>query len=61
MFQRHLSVAILCFFGIMAELKPVTAVQFLFSAGVAQLVEQLICNHQVVGSTPITSSILNGM
>ena len=24
-------------------------------AGVAQLVEQLICNHQVVGSIPITS------
>ena len=29
-------------------------------AGVAQLVEQLICNHQVVGSSPITgSSIFN--
>src|SRR5690606_34438160 len=27
-------------------------------AGVAQLVEQLICNHQVVGSSPITGSIL---
>ena len=26
-------------------------------AGVAQLVEQLICNQQVVGSTPIASSI----
>ena len=26
-------------------------------AGVAQLVEQLICNHQVVGSSPITGSI----
>ncbi len=25
-------------------------------AGVAQLVEQLICNQQVVGSTPIASS-----
>ena len=25
------------------------------NAGVAQLVEQLICNHQVVGSIPITS------
>src|SRR5437868_2282224 len=25
-------------------------------AGVAQLVEQLICNHQVVGSSPITGS-----
>ena len=24
-------------------------------AGVAQLAEQLICNHQVVGSIPITS------
>jgi hypothetical protein len=27
-------------------------------AGVAQLVEQLTCNQQVVGSTPIASSIL---
>ena len=26
------------------------------NAGVAQLVEQLICNQQVVGSTPIASS-----
>ena len=26
------------------------------SAGVAQLVEQLICNQQVVGSNPIASS-----
>ena len=26
-------------------------------AGVAQLVEQLICNQQVVGSSPIASSI----
>ena len=25
-------------------------------AGVAQLVEQLICNQQVAGSSPITSS-----
>jgi hypothetical protein len=29
-----------------------------FSAGVAQLVEQLICNQPVVGSNPIASSIL---
>ncbi len=27
------------------------------SAGIAQLVEQLICNQQVVGSSPIASSI----
>ena len=26
-------------------------------AGVAQLVEQLICNQQVAGSSPITSSM----
>jgi hypothetical protein len=26
------------------------------SAGVAQLVEQLICNQQVIGSSPIASS-----
>tara|TARA_R110002050_G_scaffold93987_1_gene195880 strand:- start:2074 stop:2193 length:120 start_codon:yes stop_codon:yes gene_type:complete len=31
-----------------------------YNASVAQLVEQLICNHQVVGSTPIRSSILRG-
>lgn len=30
-----------------------------FEAGVAQLVEQLTCNQQVVGSTPITSSKYN--
>ncbi len=28
-------------------------------AGLAQLVEQLICNQQVAGSSPITSSILS--
>ncbi len=28
------------------------------NAGVAQLVEQLTCNQQVVGSSPIASSIL---
>jgi hypothetical protein len=27
-------------------------------AGVAQLVEQLICNQRVVGSNPVTGSIL---
>ena len=27
-------------------------------AGVAQLAEQLICNQQVAGSSPITSSII---
>ena len=31
------------------------------NAGVAQLVEQLICNQQVAGSSPITSSILGGV
>ena len=30
------------------------------SAGVAQLVEQLICNQQVRGSSPFTSSKLGG-
>ncbi len=30
------------------------------SAGVAHLAEQLICNQQVAGSSPITSSILFG-
>ncbi len=29
------------------------------SAGVAQLVEQLICNQQVAGSSPITSSMVS--
>ena len=31
------------------------------NAGVAQLVEQLICNQQVGGSSPSTSSILSGV
>ena len=31
----------------------------MFSATVAQLVEQLICNQPVVGSTPIDGSTLN--
>jgi hypothetical protein len=30
-------------------------------AGLAQLVEQLICNQQVAGSSPIASSILKRM
>ena len=30
-------------------------------AGVAQLVEQLICNQQVGGSSPSTSSILSAI
>ena len=30
---------------------------FALPAGVAQLVEQLICNQQVVGSSPVASSI----
>jgi hypothetical protein len=28
-------------------------------AGIAQLVEQLICNQQVIGSSPIAGSLLN--
>jgi hypothetical protein len=32
------------------------SVELLNLAGVAQLVEQLICNQQVAGSSPITSS-----
>ena len=32
--------------------------QILYSAGLAQLVEQLTCNQQVVGSSPIASTIL---
>ena len=31
-----------------------------FIAGVAQLVEQLICNQRVVGSNPIASFINDG-
>ena len=36
-------------------------VMFLPAAGVAQLAEQLICNQQVAGSTPIASSIFPGL
>ena len=32
-----------------------------YFAGVAQLAEQLICNQQVAGSSPITSSIFGGI
>ncbi len=28
-------------------------------AGIAQLVEQLICNQQVIGSSPIAGSLVN--
>ena len=35
------------------------SVQLQYKAGVAQLVEQLTCNQQVVGSTPIASSIFS--
>ena len=35
-------------------------IRALRNAGVAQLVEQLICNQQVRGSNPFTSSIENG-
>jgi hypothetical protein len=31
----------------------------LFRAGIAQLVEQLICNQQVVGSNPTAGSLTN--
>ncbi len=34
---------------------------FIYWAGVAQLVEQLICNQQVGGSSPFASSICSGM
>jgi hypothetical protein len=29
------------------------------NAGIAQLVEQLICNQQVIGSSPIAGSLVN--
>ena len=47
-------------FGIINELNQAAA-QTGTRAGVAQLVEQLICNQQVGGSSPSTSSILLGM
>ena len=37
---------------------PSTALKCDAYAGVAQLVEQLICNQPVVGSNPITSFLL---
>ena len=39
---------------------PALWVNFPPAAGVAQLAEQLICNQQVAGSTPIASSIFSG-
>ena len=44
-------------FGMMNKLNRAAA-QLGTRAGVAQLVEQLICNQQVGGSSPSTSSIL---
>ena len=41
------------------RLRPRRAV-LQFHAGVAQLVEQLICNHQVGGSSPFTGSSIHG-
>lgn len=32
-----------------------------WSAGLAQLVAQLICNHQVAGSSPAAGSIFSGI
>ena len=32
-------------------------VKSVFVAGIAQLVEQLICNQQVIGSSPIAGSL----
>ena len=52
----------------MGSYKPVKFNRFLWTrlknwtfAGVAQLAEQLICNQQVVGSIPITSSNKKGL
>ncbi len=39
------------------ELQKVLDLNLQKNAGVAQLAEQLICNQQVAGSSPITSSI----
>ena len=41
--------------------RDVRDIVYKLSAGVAQLVEQLICNQQVGGSSPSTSSTLNYM
>ncbi len=38
------------------ELQKVLDLNLQKNAGVAQLAEQLICNQQVAGSSPITSS-----
>ena len=44
--------------GVQWRFPPVSKVLFsLVNAGIAQLVEQLICNQQVVGSSPTTGSI----
>jgi hypothetical protein len=42
---------------ILRRFKKNTMFTVLKNAGVAQLAEQLICNQQVAGSSPITSSI----
>lgn len=45
----------MCFVSIIVCDRPRRSV-----AGVAQLVEQLICNHQVGGSNPFTGSNIYG-
>jgi hypothetical protein len=46
--------------GVQWRFPPISKVLFsLVNAGIAQLVEQLICNQQVVGSNPTAGSITN--
>ena len=39
--------------------RPSERLFYLVNAGIAQLVEQLICNQQVIGSNPIAGSLSN--
>gem|GEM_PF-2319758 len=46
--------------GVQWRFPPLLKVLFsLVNAGIAQLVEQLICNQQVIGSNPIAGSLVN--
>ncbi len=52
-FYRNIWTEASCFASIFVCAEPEIRSNF---AGVAQLVEQLICNHQVGGSNPFTGS-----
>jgi hypothetical protein len=60
-FASKMSESVFCSFIMLQgySVKRRMAFKLLIFAGVAQLVEQLICNQQVAGSSPVASSKKN--